>query len=83
MGEQTFEQGPKCPQLGSWWLIVLAVSLLLTSPALADQTQIPNYRKARELHWTHLYPHGGFTLYCGQEFEDRTDLNVEHIYPAS
>ncbi len=40
----------------------LCLSLLLVSPALADQTQIPNYRRARELHWEKLYPFGGFTF---------------------
>ena len=33
--------------------------------------------------WGRLYTDGGFTFYCGEEFEDKTDLNVEHIYPAS
>ncbi len=61
----------------------LCLSLLLVSPALADQTQIPKYRKARELHWEKLYPFGGFTFYCGDPFEDKTGLNVEHIYAAS
>ena len=61
----------------------LCLSLLLVSPALADQTQIPNYRRARELHWEKLYPFGGFTFYCGDEFEDRSGLNIEHIYAAS
>ncbi len=64
-------------------IVSLCLSLLLVSPALADQTQIPKYRKARELHWEKLYPDGGFTFYCGDPFEDKTGLNVEHIYAAS
>ncbi len=64
-------------------IVSLCLSLLLVSPALADQTQIPKYRKARELHWEKLYPFGGFTFYCGDEFEDRSGLNIEHIYAAS
>jgi deoxyribonuclease-1 len=64
-------------------LTCVCLSLLVGSPALADQTQIRNYEKARKIHWQHLYPYGGFTLYCGEEFEDRTGLNVEYIYPAS
>ncbi len=64
-------------------LACICLSSLLVSPALADQTQIPKYRKARELHWEKLYPHGGLTFYCGVPFENKTGLNVEHIYPAS
>ncbi len=61
----------------------LCLSLFFVSPVLADQTQIRNYDKARRLHWQKLYPHGGFTFYCGDPFEDKTGLNVEHIYAAS
>ena len=40
-------------------LVVLLI-LLTLSPALADQTQIPNYRKARDdFFWPQVYPHGG------------------------
>lgn len=53
------------------------------SISLADQTKIPNYNKARDLLWSQLYPSGGYTLYCGQAFDTKDGLNVEHIYPAS
>ncbi len=59
------------------------ISLLLSLSAFADQTQIPDYRTARGFHWTELYPNGGWTLYCGEPFRDRSALSVEHIYPAS
>ncbi len=62
---------------------VFFISLLLSLSASADHTQIPDYRTARGLHWTELYPNGGWTLYCGEYFEDRSSLSVEHIYPAS
>ncbi len=65
------------------WCLVLLLTLLLASPTLADQTQIRNYRTARVVFWDRVYNEGGFTFYCGEEFEDKTDLNVEHIYPAS
>ncbi len=65
-----------------WWLAFLLI-LLPASPTLADQTQVRNYRTARVLFWGRVYPEGGFTFYCGEMFEDKTDLNVEHIYPAS
>ncbi len=65
-----------------WWLALLLI-LLPVSPTLSDQTQVRNYRTARVLFWGRVYPQGGYTFYCGEEFEDKTDLNVEHIYPAS
>ncbi len=86
MNEPTLEQGLRPVKKNRRWVMILAwlcLSVLLVSPALADQTQIPKYRKARELHWQQLYPHGGFTFYCGEPFEDKTGLNVEHIYAAS
>ena len=57
--------------------------LVVCGSALADQTQIANYNRARELHWRELYPQGSWTLYCGERFADRTGLNVEHLYAAS
>lgn len=53
-------------------LTLLCLILLHICPGFADQTQIPNYRKARDLHWEQLYPRGGWTLYCGERFENRT-----------
>jgi deoxyribonuclease-1 len=66
-----------------WWWFGLLLTLLLVSPTLADQTQIRNYDTARRLVWGLLYASGGSTLYCGEPFGDKTDLNVEQIYPAS
>ena len=66
-----------------WWWFGLLLTLLLVSPTLADQTQIRNYDTARRLVWGLLYARGGSTLYCGEPFGDKTDLNVEQIYPAS
>ncbi|MFB3073930.1 MAG: endonuclease I family protein [Candidatus Methylomirabilales bacterium] len=66
--------------------VILLAAFLALLPAistLADQTQVRNYRTARVLFWDRVYPEGGFTFYCGEPFEDKTDLNVEHIYPAS
>lgn len=60
------------------------VALVAAWPAMADQTVIPNYDTARDTYfYDQLYPHGGWTLYCGARFEDRTGLNVEHVYAAS
>ncbi|MFQ5988465.1 MAG: endonuclease I family protein [Candidatus Methylomirabilales bacterium] len=61
----------------------LCLFLFLVSSAFADQTQIRNYETARQLLWGRLYASGSFTFYCGERFEDKAGLNVEHIYPAS
>ena len=66
-----------------WWWFGLLLTLLLTSPTLADQNKVRNYNTARQLVWGRLYTDGGFTFYCGEPFEDKTGLNVEHAYPAS
>jgi deoxyribonuclease-1 len=65
------------------FLLATLLALLPAISTLADQTQVRNYRAARVLFWGRVYPEGGFTFYCGDQFEDKTDLNVEHIYPAS
>lgn len=60
------------------------IGILLAAWVAADQTQIPRYSKARDLIYQELYPNGGFTLYCGEEWTERnSSLNVEHVYPAS
>jgi deoxyribonuclease-1 len=69
--------------VGRVFLVAALLALLPTISTLADQTQIRNYRTARVLFWGRVYSEGGFTFYCGEPFEDKTDLNVEHIYPAS
>src|SRR5688572_9589357 len=58
--------------------------------ALADQTTIPNYDKARDIVWRDLYPDKASgrpysDLYCGFEYQSRddVDLQVEHTYPAN
>ena len=44
-----------------------------------------DYREARELFWSELYPAGGETLYCGQTFRqvDHDTMNIEHVFPMS
>ncbi|MEE8607626.1 MAG: endonuclease [Nitrospiraceae bacterium] len=69
--------------IGRVFLLATLLALIPAISALADQTQVRNYRTARVPFWGLVYPEGGFTFYCGEEFEDNTDLNVEHIYPAS
>lgn len=64
-------------------LFCACLALTFSCHVYADQTQFKKYSKARKLVWSELYPHGGWTLYCGVRFEDKTDLNVEHLYPVS
>ncbi len=63
--------------VGRVFLLTTLLALLPASSTLADQTQIRNYRTARLLFWGRIHPEGGFTFYCGQEFHDRTDLNLD------
>jgi len=60
-------------------------ALLVAGPSFADQTAMPNYRAARDQYvYNEVYPNGGFTLYCGVRWEERSSmLNVEHVLPAS
>ncbi len=62
---------------GRVFLLAALLALLPAISALADQTQICNYRTARLLFWGRIHPEGGFTFYCGQEFHDRTNFNVD------
>ena len=59
-----------------------SIWLLLPFTVLADQTQISNYSLARDLHWQELYVNGGWTLYCGESFQDNADLFFCRILPA-
>ena len=71
--------------------VFLAILIaLVAAPAAADQTQINNYTKARQIVWRDLYPtkttgRAYSDLYCGFEYRDRDDieLQVEHVYPAN
>ncbi len=76
------------------WISGAVLMLFTIAAALAGQTTIPNYKKARDdFFWPKLYSTGGFTLYCGAwfanhpsldgKFPARAGLNVEHVYPAS
>jgi len=48
-------------------------------------SEVKNYKEARRLLWTKLYPDGGETLYCGEDFDSqfRKGFNVEHVFPMS
>lgn len=61
---------------GHW----LFISLLITSAPQADQFQIPFYSDAEKLFWEQVYPEGGWTLYCGERFENPNNIVIEDIY---
>lgn len=66
----------------SWTLCLLI--LFLSVPSWAGQTRIPDYETARRrVFYKELYPHGGWTLYCGVRWKTKEGLNIEHVYPAS
>ncbi len=46
---------------------------------------IKDYRNARIVFWSKLYPHGGKTLYCREHFSNNhgQGINVEHVFPMS
>ena len=46
---------------------------------------IADYQTARSVLWRSLYPDGGHTLYCSQQFEGgyHKGIIVEHVFPMS
>lgn len=65
-------------------IIVLSVLAGLSLTVFADQTLIPNYDAARDhFFWKKLYPTGGRTLYCNEQFRTHEPVNIEHVYAAS
>jgi len=63
----------------------IAILCLILAPvsSLADQTAIANFSAGKTRFWNDLYPTGGNTLYCDQQFAGHSGLDVEHVYPAS
>jgi deoxyribonuclease-1 len=69
---------------GSFCCVLASVLTLLAVPAFAGQTMIRSYGVARDrFFYKRLYPHGGWTIYCGKRWRTKRGLNIEHIYPAS
>lgn len=64
-------------------LISFVALVLLAAPGWAGQTAIEDYGEARPIFWAGVYPDGGETLYCSQEFDDRDGLSIEHVFPAA
>lgn len=65
-------------------LVIGALLVIPAAPLQADQSEIKNYRIARDSYvYDQLYASGGRTLYCDQTFSNRSGLQVEHVLPAS
>lgn len=60
-----------------YWLWIV---IWFTSASAADQLRIAYYQDAEKLFWGQLYPHGGWTLYCGDRFDNHKDVVIEEIY---
>ena len=58
----------------------LWIGILFTSVAVADQMRIAYFQDAEKLFWEQLYPKGGWTLYCGDRFENHSNVVIEDVY---
>lgn len=61
-------------------LLYLIIGLLSWNCSFADQFQIPTEQEAYKTFWLKIYPAGGWTLYCGDHFENKSNLSTEKIY---
>ncbi len=68
--------------------IALCLPVFLGVNACSDETmqnvqKIKDYETARTIFWDELYPDGGETLYCAQQFDGgyNRGINIEHVFP--
>jgi deoxyribonuclease-1 len=61
-----------------WYWLIIGISI--TSVTSADQFQIPFFQDAEKLFWEQVYPDGGWTLYCGERFENPQNVVIDDIY---
>ena len=61
-----------------WYWLMIGISI--TSVTSADQFQIPFFQDAEKLFWEQVYPDGGWTLYCGERFENPQNVVIDDIY---
>ncbi|MFT5572426.1 MAG: deoxyribonuclease-1 [Cryomorphaceae bacterium] len=66
-------------------VVVLALFLFAISGCNVNQPPLSNYKDARKVFWSSVYPSSGQTLYCGLGFDSsrRSGINVEHVFPMS
>ena len=69
--------------------ISVLFSLIIMTPAVLAENNTYNYDQiATSLFWKELYTYGGWTLYCGYQFDGfrKTKkgkvVSIEHIYPT-
>ena len=66
-------------------LWVLPVFVFAISACDVKPPPLSNYKDARKVFWSSVYPSSGKTLYCSLGFESahRSGINVEHVFPMS
>jgi len=62
------------------WLSLIITSFLLGLCAYAEQKPANN---VDSLFWEKLYPKTGWTLYCGEFFDNKKNIAIEQVYPMS
>ena len=57
----------------------------LGAQSTSSKKALKDYETARPLLWRSVYPNGGKTLYCDEQFDSdrRRGFNVEHVFPLS
>ena len=65
------------------WLITLITLVFFSTNTEAEQLGVKDFDSAKNLFWETLYPESGWTLYCGEYFNSKTGIAIEHIYPMS
>ncbi len=57
----------------------------LTEQLVQSTSVKRSYRKMIPVFWDNVYPTGGATLYCAQEFDGgyHKEVNIEHVFPMS
>ena len=61
-----------------WYWLWIGISI--NSVCAADQFQIAFFQDAEKMFWEKVYPAGGWTLYCGERFENSKDIVIEDVY---
>ncbi len=69
--------------------IKIFIALLLfclsacSEEVIRNLQSIEDYETAREIFWSKLYPNGGETLYCAEQFGGgyNKGINIEHVFP--
>ena len=68
--------------------LLATLPLILGLDSCSDQVVknfqiIEDYEAAREIFWDELYPNGGETLYCAEQFGGgyNKGINIEHVFP--